>query len=263
MESKLFNFNNGEAACIQRFDTKFAGESELLFRLFNHLESLITQLNKKIRDTDFPDWTIEIFLANNLTLLYNSFDRLRKGYFGISLSLIRPVVESIALAMYFFEFPKDEKLYRKRRKSFTIKLKNLGYNNWIEGVVHRVDKEGTKFAKGDPNIGQTWFNFLIRNLGEESSNFLHANPEYIFAVVYGGKGIFYDNYCLGPNWLGQDMVKNALWHIIEATLYNTIIFDRCFKKHITRNDFNLIEETVDKLNKWKNEYQALTTRNKK
>lgn len=257
MAANLYNFDTQEQICIDRFDKNFLKESLLLSRLFKHMEELIKQVSGNIKGKEYPDWTIEIFLINNLTLLFNSFDRLHKGYVGISQALLRPVIESIALSMYFFEFPKDETKYRKKRKSFYAKLENIGYPNWIEGVVQRIDKEGVKFAKGDPNKGQTWFNFLIRNLENEASNFLHANPDYILSVVFNSENETHQNYSYGPNWSGINVFKDALYHIIEATIFNIIVFDKCFNKHIKVNDIELMKEAINDLNDWKREYQII------
>lgn len=249
-----YNFDTQEEECIKNFDNAFRQEIDLISRLFIHFEGLILQINKKIKDTDYPDWTIEIFLGYNLTLLYSSYNNLRRGYLGVSQSLIRPTCENVALSMYFFEFPKDEKKYRKSRKSFYLKLKELGYDSWIEGVLQRIDKEGAKFAKTDASKGQSWYKFLFTNLADEASNFLHSNPDYIFPVIFSKHGTEQDEYILGPNWHAEIIAKNALWKIIETTLFNTIIFDRVFKQHIQHNDFSLITEVVNKLNNWKKEY---------
>ena len=254
-----FNFDENETLCSQQFDKDATEEEELLSKLFNHLESLIIQLDGEIKDNQFPDWTIEITLAYNLTLLYNSFDRLRKGYLGISQSLLRPVIENIALSMYFFEFPDDEKKYKSDRKSFYMKLKSLGYvGTWIEPVLNRIDKEGSKFAKGDQKKGQSWYNFLFRNLAEEASNFLHTNPDYIYASLFKRGGEDLEEYALGPNYPRKDLAKAAIWKIIESTLLNTVVLDRCFKQLIKKNNPQLIGETVEKLNEWKKEYQSLS-----
>jgi len=220
------------------------------------MEDFIEQLNKngQIKDDCFPYWTMEIFLVNNVTLLYSSFDRLRNGYLGISQSLLRPVVESISLSVYFFEFPKDEKKYRKNPKSFYTKLKALNYDGWIEGVLQRIDNEGSKFAKCDLEKGQSWYNFLFKSLGEEACNFLHSNPIYIYSVVYSGQIDSKEQYAYGPNWPKDIVMKNALWKIIESLLLNLIVMDRIFDKYIVKNDINFIKEVVDKLNSWKKEY---------
>ncbi len=255
--SNYFNFDPDERVCIQKFDKYLFNEAVLLTKLLTHLESFVQQTSVKIKGKEYPDWTIELFLVNNLTVLYNSFDRLRKGYLGVSESLLRQVIESMSLSMYFYEFPNDEVKYRKDPKSFYAKLKSLGYLGWIEGVLHRVDNEGKKFVKGNVNIGQTWYNFLFKNLGDEFSNFLHPNIDYILGVVFESEDVNKQLYNFGPHFTKVNVFKNAIWHIIECTNYNLIIYDKCFKKYIAINDFNLIKEAVDGLNRWKREYKTI------
>lgn len=253
----LYNFDTDENACALEFDKNLQMEIDLIFRLFEHSEALISQLNRKIKNTDFPDHTIEIFLASNHTAIYNSYDRLRKGYFGLAMEGLRPPIEKIALAMYFFEFPEEEKKYKKNRLSIYEKLKKLGYKSWIDGVMQRIDNEGTKFTKLDASKGQSWYKYLVEILGEESSNFLHANPEYILPVLYAETKSGIDTYVIGPNWVGVDLVKNAFWKITETLLINTMVLDRCFKQYIALNDIVLIRETVEKLNLWQKEWEIL------
>jgi hypothetical protein len=264
---KRYNFDKVEIQIENKFNDSFADDIEILTNLISHLESLITQLNNKIKSGDSPNDTIELFLANNLTLLYNSFNRLQKGYLGISQALLRPVLESISLSMYFHEFPEDIQIYTKDPKNLYRKITKLKYKTiengeeveknylpWIEGALQRVDKEGTKFTQREDMKGETWYKFIFKNLTEEAGMFLHANPDWIYGIVYGGesKGIL--EYKFGPNWQSDLLIQNALWKIIETILYNTIVLDRVFKQHITNNDFTLIKNTTNKLNIWKKEY---------
>lgn len=263
-----YNFDENENSIRQKFRSLFALDIEILSELFKHLESLIVQLNKKINSSDTVNHAIELLLANNLTLLYNSYNRLENGYLGISQALLRPALEGISLSMYFHEFPKDVALYQEDPKKLYKKITKLkykvvnegqdvehNYSPWIEGILQRVDKEGTKFTQREDMKGETWYIFIFKNLVDEASMFLHANPDSIYGVVYSGEFEGVLQYRFGPNWIDDMLMQNALWKIIETTLFNTIVLDRAFKQHMTNSNFDLIKETTDSLNLWKKNYK--------
>jgi hypothetical protein len=254
MDNNIGIFPKQEEIIRNKFFRSCGSEHNLLVKLLRHKESLIEQLSGKIKDTDKPDYSIELMLAYNLPLLNSATENLAKGYLGASQITLRTVLENTCLSMYFFEFPDDEKKYRKDRKSFNCKLRSLGYDTWIEGWLKRVDKEGTKFSKlkGEENA---WYKRIFKNLVEEASSFVHVDIDYIYNLVYLGKdNEKSDNYVLGPNWPSDLLVKNALWKIIETCLYSCAVLDRVFKKYITNIDMELYKHAIDELNKWKKFY---------
>lgn len=228
-------------------------EHKLATQLLTHKESLIQQLSGKIKDTDRPDYSIELMLAYNLPLLNCTLLNLANGYLGASQIILRTVLENASLAMYFYEFPKDEKKYRKNRKAFNCKLKALGYDTWIEGWLKRIDKEGKKFSKLKEE-SDAWYRRIFTNMVNEASSFVHTDIDYIYGMVFMRSGKEKSDYALGPNWPDDLLVKNALWKIIEACLYSCAILDRVFKKYITSIDMKLYRNAIDQLNNWKTYY---------
>lgn len=254
MKNDIGIFTEQEEIIKEKFLNLCSVEHGLLLKLLKHKERLVSQLSGKIKYTDRPDYSIELMLAYNLPLLNSSLDNLARGYLGASQITLRTVLENTCLSMYFFEFPKDEKKYRKNRKSFNCKLKALGYDTWIEGWLNRVDKEGAKFSKlvGENNA---WYKRIFKNLVEEASSFVHVDIDFIYSLVYMGGGKEKSNdYALGPNCPDDLLVKNALWKIIETCLYSCAVLDRVFKQHITTIDMPLYKDAIDQLNTWKKFY---------
>jgi hypothetical protein len=248
-------FTVDEDRCIKIFDWYCVKEIKLLNRLFDHLELMIMQINGKVQEDEHPNYFIATLLVNNYSLLYNSYQLHRKGYLGISQMLLRSIIESIALCMYFFEFPYDEKLYRKNHRGFYSKLKNEGYGNWIEGVLKKIDEKGNKFAHLNENEGKSYYTFLFKNIGEEASEFVHGNIEYIADETYMlTEAVGVDTYSIGPNPQSEIVTKNGMYKIIDSIFFNTIVFDRVFRDLIPQNDGDLIRETVDILNVWSEYY---------
>ncbi|MBU4209978.1 hypothetical protein KKE47_04150 [Patescibacteria group bacterium] len=246
-------FSEQEIIINNKFFVLCAKEYELLVKLLQHKESLVMQLSGKIKDTDKPDYSIELMLAYNLPLLNGAVENLANGYLGVSQIILRTVLENTCLSMYFFEFPKDEKKYRKNRKSFNCKLNELGYDTWIEGWLNRIDKEGEKFSKlkGEDNA---WYRRIFTNIVSEASSFVHVDIDFIYGLVYIDTGEEKSDYALGPNWSDDLLVKNALWKIIETCLYSCAVLDRVFKKYITVIDMALYKDAINQLNNWKKFY---------
>lgn len=244
-----FNFNQSEEECLSIFEKKFFEEEQICSELFTHFETLVSQTNRNIPQDKYPDTTIEVLLVYNLTLLYYSLNTLKKGYFGIALAILRIVIEHISLSIYFYEFPDDEKLYRKNTKRFYNRITGKGYSRWIEGVLERVDKEGDKLVSSSKK-DVSWKQLLME-MANDSSLFIHANPDVVTAVVLAYTKEDVNYYCLGPNHVGDDYVKNACWKIIQAMIINTVVFDTIFSNLIPQNDAQLIKTSVNKLNKYK------------
>lgn len=250
MNNRSGVFSEQEKDINDKFFEICCKEHDLLVQLLKHKENLIQQLSGKIKDTDKPDYSIELMLAYNLALFNSALNNLANGYLGVSQIILRTALENSSLAMYFYEFPEDEKKYRKDKKSFNCKLKSLGYDLWVEGWLKRVDKEGKKFSKLKSETN-AWYKRIFLNMVTETCSFVHTDIDFIYSLVFVGSGKEKSDYALGPNWCGDLLVKNALWKIIEACLYSCAILDRVFKKHITVIDMNLYTGVIDQLNSWK------------
>ncbi|MFH1388729.1 MAG: hypothetical protein ABII16_01395 [Patescibacteria group bacterium] len=257
MKNHISVFYGQEKAINEKFFLLCREECKLLTRLLEHKENLIQQLGGKIKDTDTPDYSIELMLSYNLSLFNSSLTNLSNGYLGVSQIILRVALENTCLAMYFYEFPDDEKKYRKNRKSFSCKLKTLGYGYWIEGWLKRIDKEGTKFTKLKGEKG-VWYQRIFNNMVEEANLFVHVDVDFIYSLVFMKSDKEKSQYALGPNWSSDLLVKNALWKIIEACLYDCAVLDRVFKKHLAIIDMNLFEKVCDLLNEWKKYYNSQT-----
>ncbi len=253
MKNKQGLFAEQEKLIKKKFLSSCSVEYELLVKLLKHKEDLIVQLDGKVKDTDNPDYSIELMLAYNLALLNISIDNLSRGYLGASQIILRTVLENTCLSMYFFEFPKDERKYRKNRKSFNCKLKALGYDTWIEGWLNRIDKEGVKFSKLDGE-SNAWYRRIFKSLVEEASSFVHVDIDFVYGLIFMGTKNSIDNYALGPNFPNDLLMKNATWKIIETCLYSCAVLDRVFKQHINNIDMDLYTDSIDQLNNWKKYY---------
>ncbi len=249
-------FSKDEVACSDKFDQLFSSEIKLFSNLFEQLESFVSQISGKIKDTERPDYTVEILLVHNLSLFACAFNQLRSGYLGVSQATLRSIAENLTMSMYYWEFPEHEKKYRDNTRSLWNSIKQKGYaGEWMDLALARIDKEGKVFKILDESGERSWQKFISQNLMEEASSFLHQNFHFVEALVYqttsnDGK----NHFVYGPHWNNDEVMKNGLWKLIEALIFETIVFDTVFKKFINVNDRKLVGEAVDQLNEWKIEY---------
>lgn len=248
-------FSNNEIACSNQFDRVFKAEIELYETLFAYLESFVRQINGKIKDTDRPRYTVEILLVYNLTLFASTFVELRNGYLGVSQSILRSITENLTMSMYYWDFPDHEKKYRDNTKGLWSAIKAKGYSEaWMDLALARIDREGNTFRISENKNGSTWQKLISRNLMDEASSFLHQNFEYIQSLVYEKTEDDVSKFIYGPHFNEDMVMKNGLWKILEALIFEIAIFDKIFGGFISNSNLKLVGDAVDKLNKWKMEY---------
>lgn len=160
-----------------------------------------------------------LFIAQNHSVLNNALDLITLGYELESLILIRPAAERIVLTIYFCEFPDDLNIYRKKLgyRKFYAHLKRLGYANYLEGALNRIEKEGVLW-RNSQTAG--WAHELHTSLIDEPSRLLHVDEAYgLTASVRGAKIIRGPHARIGSSKVVISKIRQAtLWSIIALLI---------------------------------------------
>lgn len=244
-------FQAEETECSKKFDTDFEEETDLFLRLLDNNDKFVKQLGGSVKDNQYPEVTIQIFLVNNVTLMSAAFNLLRTGYIGVSYAVLRLIAESLSLGLSFYEFPEEEIKYRKDPTSFYEKLKSLGYARWIQGALQRIDKEGKKLTgHGIESLLET---LIYKGIAEEASQFIHASSKHIRSITsMEGQGDVY-----GPNYPSRDKVRIIFLKLLHCVVLNLMATDKIFLDFIKDKDTSLINEATLKINSWNKELKDM------
>jgi hypothetical protein len=174
----------------------------------------------QINVNDFPKFTINLFIGSNFDLLLQAFYLLMSGYFRPSLILLRPVYESVALCMYFCEFPEKEKKYRLSKN----KVNWLKEQKYIRGIIEKIEKQGKIF-----NTAQQagFLSNLIANPLKEINSFIHFDHEYIFTSISAEN----NNLILGPKKISEEQKNGLIICLLESCLFSLIVMEKSIKLH--------------------------------
>ena len=94
-------FDKEEKTILSAFKTKFQNEEILFNQLLEVYTSFLQATSGKVKDNEYPNWTLLILLSQTLTLMDNSFYLLSSGYIRSSEIMIRVVAEAVILSAYF------------------------------------------------------------------------------------------------------------------------------------------------------------------
>ena len=220
---------------------------EILDQLFLFTEVALGELNHKIKNTEFPDYSIELYLGFTYNLLTTSYSLLRCGYMAAAQIIMRSALEYISLCMYFFEFPEDEKIYRNSHKRFNLKLEAKKYPRWVQGYLRRIDTEGRVFK----DIGNlNWEKLIFINLIEEASKFTHPNLDFVFTSIFLQSDLESkkDYFSLGPKGNDDYNTRNTYWRIVESSIYLHLVLKTVFKRYMVTRSSEVFTKAIHALN---------------
>lgn len=239
-------FKKEEKVVLSAFKTKFQSEETLFNQLLEVYASFLQATSGKVKDNEFPSWTLLILLSQTLPLMDNAFYLLSSGYIRSSEIMIRVVAEAVILSAYFKEFPDAEIEYR------TTNYRDFFRNHKIEDMLKRVEKDGKVFISDKQKAKQVkWHKIVFLNLFKESSRFLHNNPDVIYDITKNNirPSKNHHDLIMGPQLYSDDILKMGLRRLFNTLLFSLVILgvslnicpDDKEKKTMEKSQ-NLIEE---------------------
>lgn len=205
----------------QQFENKFGPEVGVCNQLLEVYCSFLNSTSKKVRDNDYPNWTILILLSQTVTLMDNAVTLLSSGYLRSSEIMIRPVAEATILSIYFKEFPDVETAFRSMSHNQFFRTHR------IRGMLGRVQNEGkiffTQSGKGEAKQIH-WNEIVFQNLYEESTRFVHNNPNLIYDLTRDQRTIGTSDEALimGPQPYPDNIFRMSIRRILNTTLFSLV-----------------------------------------
>lgn len=241
-------FNKEEKAVLSAFKTKFQNEEILFNQLLEVYASFLQITSGKVKDNEYPNWTLLILLSQTLPLMDNAFYLLSSGYIRSSEIMIRVVAEAVILSAYFKEFPDAEIEYR------TTNYRDFFKNHKIENMLKRVEKDGKVFISDKQKAKQVkWHKIVFLNLFKEPSRFLHNNPNVIYDITKNNIRASRNNHelIMGPQLYSDDILKMGLRRLFNTLLFSLVVLGVSLNIFPDDNEKSVMEQSqklIEKLN---------------
>lgn len=241
-------FYKEEKIILSAFKTKFQNEEILFNQLLEVYASFLQATSGKVKDNEYPNWTLLILLSQTLPLMNNAFYLLSSGYIRSSEIMIRVVAEAVILSAYFKEFPDAEIEYR------TTNYRVFFRNHKIEDMLKLVEKDGKVFISDKQKAKQVkWHKIVFLNLFKESSRFLHSNPNVIYDVTKNNLQISSINHelIMGPQLYSDELLKMGLRRLFNTLLFSLVVLGVSLNTYPDDKERKIMEKSqkmIEKLN---------------
>lgn len=213
-------FITEERSIREHFLAKFLNEVELFRKLLDVYSSFLAATSGKVKDNDYPNWTLLVLLSQTLPLMNNGLSLLASGYLRSSEIMIRVASEAMILSAYFKEFPDAEIEYRSQN------YRDFFHNHKIEEMLKRVEKKGAIFISDKEAAKKVqWNKIVFFNLFKESSRFLHNNPTLLYDLTVDNIGSVLEkgDLIMGPQLYPYDSLSMGLRRLFNTTLFSLVV----------------------------------------
>lgn len=237
-------FKEEEKIISDKFLLTFEKEVELFNKLLETYASFLDATSGKVKDNEYPDWTILILLSQTLPLMDNGLNLLSKGYLRSSEITIRVASEAIILSTYFKEFPEAEEEYR------TMHYTDFFHKHDIDKMLKKVERDGKFFITDKKKAKELrWNKRVFLNLFKESSRFLHNNPEVIYKLSSNTSDT---SLIMGPQLYSNDVLSMGLRRLFNTLITSLVILGKSLNIVPNNNEIEIIKESsrlINELNK--------------
>jgi hypothetical protein len=212
-------FNKEEDIIRNHFLTTFQNEVGCFNKLLEVYTAFLEATSNKIKDNDFPNWTILMLLSQTVSLMENGIKLLSSGYLRSSEIMIRVCAEAVILSTYFKEFPDFEVEYR------TINYREFFRKHSIDNMLKKVEKEGKIFITDKGKAKQVkWNKIMFLNLFKESSRFVHNNPNLIYDLSINSSSPSNDTQLImGPQQYSNETLSMGLRRLFNTLLFSLVV----------------------------------------
>ncbi|MBU4274969.1 hypothetical protein KKE19_04125 [Patescibacteria group bacterium] len=212
-------FNREEVVIENSFLTKFKSEINCFNKLLGVYTAFLEATSNKIKDNEYPNWTILMLLSQTVSLMENGIKLLATGYLRSSEIMIRVCAEAIILSTYFKEFPDFEIEYR------TTNYREFFRNHSIDNMLKKVEEDGTIFIKDKDKAKQVkWNKIVFTNLFKESSRFVHNNSDLIYDLSKNNSNQSGDiQLIMGPQNYSDEILSVGMRRLFNTLLFSLVV----------------------------------------
>jgi hypothetical protein len=241
-------FSKEENSIRDIFYIKFSKEIELFNKTLDIYSSFLRTTSGKIKDTEYPIWTILILQSQTLPLMNNALVLLSSGYIRASEIMNRVVSEATILSAYFKEFPEAEVEYR------LVNYRDFFHKYKIEEMLARVEKKGRLFIP-DKNKKTAkkirWNKKVYINLFKESCRFLHNDPKVLYDLMRDNTKTNTENAVLimGPQLYSDDILSMGLRRLFNSLLTSLAVLGLSLNIYPDNDELKIMKSVSKIINK--------------
>jgi hypothetical protein len=192
----------------QYLSNEFYKKNENGSRLLNNLLRLIEELIKSsgFKNDQYPEYSIILRGLHALMALSNSVALLSKGYMGDAQAVHKRAVEFILRAMYFKEFPEEEKKWRENKGKLPTR----------QSMADLLDSKHKQHKIFPTDYDTLWRGFVYGTMYKSVNDWAHGefNNMYREVAIDDGTNYYTHRFFIGPR-PDEGFVKimlNALIH---------------------------------------------------
>jgi len=199
------------------FDLKHESGSKLLINLMEKTEELIK--SSGFRHDQYPEYSIILHALHTLMALNNSLILLSKGYMGDCEAVHKRAVEFVLRAIYFREFPEEERKWREN----TGKLPN---RQSMASILDDRHEQKSIF----PTDSETfWRDFVYDTIYKSINEWAHGDFKAMYYEVAMDNGTEYYTYkfFVGPK-PNEEFVKTMIKRLMHTCRIQILILAQTF-----------------------------------
>ncbi len=211
-------FEPEEQAIRAEFIKRFENEVNTFNDLLKVYEAFLDVTAGKVKDTDYPKWTILLLMSQTLPLMNNAFQLLTTGYLRSSEIIVRICGEAAILSAYFKEFPEAEEDYRKLHYS------DFFHKHRMEKMLKEVEKSAKYFFS--KKLGKNHLHkVMFTNLYTEASRFVHNDLGVIEQLMTNHQMDKEDKHYFvkGPQLYPNDVLGMGLRRLFNTLIVSVVI----------------------------------------
>jgi hypothetical protein len=199
-------------------EQKYKNGIELLNRFLGTIEEFIK--SSGVRNDRYPEYSIILHTIHTLMALNNSLLLLCKGYMGDCEAVHKRAIEFILRAIYFREFPDEEKKWRENKGKLPDR----------KSMASFLDERHKQKSIFPTNHEAFWSHFVYDIIYKSINEWAHGdfNAMYREVAIEAGTDYYTHNLWIGPK-PDEEFVKVMIRRLIHSCRILVLFLAQTFK----------------------------------
>jgi hypothetical protein len=210
-------FREEEQYGSKDFELKYEKGLKLLGRFFDLIEELIKSSGS--RNDQYPEYSIILHALHSLMALNNSLVLLSNGYMGDCEAVHKRAVEFFLRAMYFREYPDEEKKWRENKGKLLDR----------KSMASFLDERHKQKSIFPTDHEAFWSEFVYDIMYRPVNEWAHGEFKamYYEVAIDNGTPYYTDRFSIGPK-PDEKFVKTMIKRLIHSCRFQVLLLAQTF-----------------------------------